>query len=197
MINQYLKNTYYLSVGKLSLISFFWNKLKSHLGYFENSIVNIGCGKHYIDWMVNIDGNIFQKKDIWLDCTIGLPFLNNSIKAIYCSQFLEHFNSVNARKILSEFYRILKPGGCVRIIVPSLEYAVRGYIEKKRSCFPDWPEEFESIGGRFNNFLLCSNQHFLMFDYSFLEELLQEASFTAIFNREEGHSRMLKVNKCT
>ena len=43
---------------------------------------------------------------------------------------------------------------------------------------PGWPDTYGSIGGRFNNFMLCKNQHRTMFDFTFLEELLKEAGFT-------------------
>ncbi len=73
-----------------------------------------------------------------------------------------------------------KPGGTLRIVVPSLEYAVGAFAENKASQLPDWPENFQSIGGRFNNFLLCANQHQSMFDLTFLQELLNEAKFESV-----------------
>ena len=40
---------------------------------------------------------------------------------------------------------------------------------------PDFPDRFQSMGGRFNNYMLCQNQHRVMCDLSFMRELLELA----------------------
>ncbi len=90
MKSQIIKDLYYASFGKLSLLPYCrarWFARRQ----FENALVNIGCGPKYIEGMINVDGNIFQKKDLWLDVTLGLPFLNDSIRGIYASHVMEHF----------------------------------------------------------------------------------------------------------
>lgn len=58
------------------------------------------------------------------DLTYGLPFYDNSVPSIFNSHFLEHLNYVNAERFLRECYRVLKPGGAIRICVPSLDEEV-------------------------------------------------------------------------
>lgn len=41
--------------------------------------------------------------------------------AIYGSHVLEHFTSGDVKKVVSECYRVLKPGGFVVMVVPNLE----------------------------------------------------------------------------
>lgn len=147
---------------------------------FDNAYVNVGCGPKYVAGMINVDGNIFAKKDLWLDVTFGLPFPDNSLRGIYASHFLEHFVGEKVRKILSEFYRTLKHGGAVRLVVPSLEYAIRAYQEEDLSKLPEWPDKYDSPGGRFNNFMLCRDQHSMMFDFGLMEELLKKAGFSKV-----------------
>ena len=143
--------------------------------------------------MINVDGNIFCKKDIWLDVNLGLPFPDCSLKGIYASHVVEHFNGKNVKKLFAEFYRVLKLGGVVRPIVPSLEYAIRAYGAGDVDKLSEWPDSYNSPGGRFNNFMLCRNQHLTMFDFSFLEELLKAAGFSKVFrespNRSQNFSR--------
>jgi predicted SAM-dependent methyltransferase len=191
MRSQYLKDLYYLSVGKTSILSFYWHKAFSR-GRFKDAYLNIGCGEKYIDEMINLDGNIFRKKDIWLDVSLGLPFLDLSIGGIYASHLLEHFNGENVKKLLKEFHRVLKTGGVARLVVPSLEYAITAYNEGNLNKLPEWPEKYHSIGGRFNNFMLCANQHFTMFDFTFLEELLKGSGFSEIYREEPYHSSYFK-----
>jgi predicted SAM-dependent methyltransferase len=115
-----------------------------------------------------------------------------SIQGIYASHIIEHFNSRNVKNLFCEVFRVLKPGGVVRIIVPSLEYAINAYREGNLAKFPEWPEKYNSIGGRFNNFMLCANQHFLMFDFTFLKELLEESGFSKIYREEANRSAYFK-----
>lgn len=190
MVNQRIKDLYYYTIGKLSMLSFLRHKLFSKRK-FAGKTLHIGCGKNYLNGLINIDGNIFRKKDIWLDATLGLPFPAGSMQGIYTSNFLEHFNYADALKISREFYRVLKPGGGLRLVVPSLEYAINMYRENNASAFSSWPADFKSIGGRFNNFLLCGNQHLLMFDFSFLEELLTDAGFKGVMKTFSHKSSFL------
>jgi predicted SAM-dependent methyltransferase len=188
MRSQTLKDLYYASFGKLSFLPFCWNKWLRRRR-FEEALVHIGCGPKYIEGLVNVDGNIFQKKDLWLDVTLGLPFSNNSIRGIYVSHVMEHFDVETARKLFCEFHRVLKPGGVLRIVVPSLEYAVRAFLANDAALLPEWPHRYVSVGGRFNNFMLCANQHRSMFDATFLHELLNEAGFLSVFPESPYNSR--------
>jgi predicted SAM-dependent methyltransferase len=191
MRSQRLKTLYYASVGRLSVFSLWWLRLTGS-GSYANAYVNVGCGTKYVHGMVNIDGNLFRKKDMWLDVTLGLPFPDNSLQGVYASHVIEHFDDKCVRRLFGEVYRVLKPGGAVRLIVPSLEYAIDAYVSGGIEKMPDWPHKYDSAGGRFNNFMLCQNQHFMMFDLSLLEELLSEAGFSNIVRESLQHSDYFK-----
>lgn len=188
MRSQIAKDLYYTFFGKLSFLPYTWNKLTGR-NRFDDALVNIGCGSKYIEGMVNVDGNILRKKDMWLDVTLGLPFPNDTIRGIYASHVIEHFQVKTVRRLFGEFHRVLKPGGTLRLVVPSLEYAVGAFASNDLAKFPEWPDKFSSIGGRFNNFMLCANQHRLMLDMTFLQELLTEARFTSVFRESPYNSR--------
>jgi predicted SAM-dependent methyltransferase len=188
MKNQITKDLYYALFGKLSFLPYCWNRLVGR-DRFDDALVHIGCGPKYIEGMTNIDGNIFRKKDLWLDITLGLPFCSNSVRGVYASHIMEHFKVKTVRRLFREFHRVLKPGGTLRLVVPSLEYAIHAFVANDVSMLPEWPNQFSSVGGRFNNFLLCANQHRSIFDLTFLEELLNEAGFTSICRELPHNSR--------
>jgi predicted SAM-dependent methyltransferase len=194
MKNQITKDVYYALFGKLSVLPYCWNRLFGR-DRFEDALIHIGCGPKYIEGMINVDGNIFRKKDLWLDVTLGLPFLSSSVRGVYASHVMEHFKVNTVRRLFREFHRVLKPGGTLRLVVPSLEYAVRTFMANDLAAFPEWPYRFSSIGGRFNNFLLCANQHRSMFDLTFLEELLHEAGFTSVFRESPQSSRCFALQQ--
>lgn len=53
------------------------------------------------------------------DKSLSIPEIDNSISLIYCSHTLEHLEEVAARNFLRECYRILKPGGILRVALPN------------------------------------------------------------------------------
>lgn len=66
-----------------------------------------------------------------------LPFGDNSINAIYTSHTLEHIFPDRLPFVLSEFYRVLKPGMPVRVVVPNIDIAIREYSKKNYSFLKD------------------------------------------------------------
>jgi prepilin-type processing-associated H-X9-DG protein len=128
---------------------------------------------------------------MWLDLKNGIPFASETVDGIYASHVLEHFYYKEVRKIFKESYRVLKPGGGLRMIVPSMEGAIAAYLDGNRSWFSEFPTKFESLGGRFVNFLFCDGQHRLAFDFSFAEEVMSDAGFSTIVRMNYGESKLL------
>lgn len=61
------------------------------------------------------------------DLRKGIPFPNNSSDLVYHSHVLEHIDRENVGKFLTEIFRVLKPGGILRICVPDLWQLVQEY----------------------------------------------------------------------
>lgn len=57
-----------------------------------------------------------------------LPYEPNTFDEIYCNHVLEHLTLEDGRQLVREFYRILKPGGMCRLVVPDLELVAREYL---------------------------------------------------------------------
>ena len=58
----------------------------------------------------------------------GFPFPANRFDFVYSSHVIEHFTLKEARFLLREAYRVLKPGGVIRAVVPDLEGTAREYL---------------------------------------------------------------------
>jgi SAM-dependent methyltransferase len=78
--------------------------------------VNFGCGTNKIPGWNNHD------KDV--DITKRLPYADNSVSFIFAEHCIEHVSYYEAVNFLKECVRILKPGGMIRISVPSIENLV-------------------------------------------------------------------------
>ena len=94
----------------------------------EMQMVNVGCGRHFHrDW-VNLDLVSRIPGVVRYDLRHGLPFSEGACDVIYHSHLLEHLTNENARSFLSDCFRVLKPGGILRVVVPDLEGIVRAYL---------------------------------------------------------------------
>lgn len=119
--------------------------------------VNLGCGNHTPEGWVNVDyafGARLAKIPFFrvINKKIGLfqmdwddrikihdlrrtfPFDNGSVDVVYTSHTLEHFSKQDGKLFLGECYRVLRPGGILRVVVPDLEAIVSDYISGKTSA---------------------------------------------------------------
>jgi ubiquinone/menaquinone biosynthesis C-methylase UbiE len=57
-----------------------------------------------------------------------LPFADGSADAVYASHVLEHLYREQGQQLIRESFRVLAPGGVVRIVVPDLNSIVQEYL---------------------------------------------------------------------
>ena len=114
------------------------------LGDVKNKkILDLGCGSgEYILTMFKMGGicsgqdissrfvnkalNMLKKGKFRADIKIGsvtkLLFDDNFFDAVFSADFFEHINYEEKNKVISEVYRVLKPGGILTIKTPNLDY---------------------------------------------------------------------------
>lgn len=93
--------------------------------------LNLGCGSNYSkqkEW-VNLDFFPNGENIIKHNLLLGIPFENNSFDLVYHSHVLEHFSKDDGEKFIAECFRVLKPGGILRVAVPDLERIARIYLK--------------------------------------------------------------------
>jgi predicted SAM-dependent methyltransferase len=84
--------------------------------------VNIGCGPYKEPDYINIDINPRWGPDVVRDIRKGLPFDDSSVDMLLASHFLEHLSIEEFMEVMEECYRVLKPTGSFRIIVPLMDF---------------------------------------------------------------------------
>lgn len=72
---------------------------------------------------------IFPDNVKYGDIIKGLPEQDNSCDGVYCSHTLEHLALDDFRKALRNTYKMMKPGGIFRCVVPDFAWAARSYVE--------------------------------------------------------------------
>jgi SAM-dependent methyltransferase len=153
--------------------------------------LHLGCGTNYLPGFLNIDANPMQKIDLWLDVRCGLPFASSSVDSIYSTHMIEHFYPDELEHLFRECGRVLKPEGGIRLVVPSLKNAITAYQQGRHDWFYDeFPRHFDSLGGRFSNFVFCDGQHRTAFDFGYLDEVLRSAGFGQVEESAEGRSHL-------
>ena len=142
--------------------------------------VQLGPGrKNYLPGWINVDANMFTGKcDVWADFSRDLPFRDGTIDALYSHHVVEHLPDLDRH--FAEACRCLKSGGVYRVGGPSGDNAIKKFVEGDVGWFSDFPDKRQSVGGRFNNFILCRNEHLAILTESYLKELMHAAGFRTI-----------------
>jgi SAM-dependent methyltransferase len=92
------------------------------------TLVNIGCGSVFHPAWVSLDAHPANSSILRWDVRNGLPFQDKQMEACYASHLLEHLTRNAAARLLGECWRVLRPGGTVRVVVPDLEAIARHYL---------------------------------------------------------------------
>lgn len=142
---------------------------------------------------------VFPDNVMYGDIVKGLPVEDNSCDAVFCCNMLEHLALEDFRMALRNTYKILKPGGIFRCIVPDLEIHARDYIKAIEAGNPNAAIDFiggieigtrkrpKGIRGLLSSFFGNSN-HLWMWDDLSMREELKNAGFTEIRRCHYGDS---------
>jgi SAM-dependent methyltransferase len=65
---------------------------------------------------------------VYFDLRKRFPFENESVDAIYAAHVWEHLALSTAKNATEECYRVLKPGGILRLVVPNIRDAIEEYL---------------------------------------------------------------------
>ena len=182
MLHQRYKDTVFWGIAKATLPNYYLRRyVASPRSANGARHLHLGCGPKYLFGFVNVDANLFNELDLWLDVRNGLPFAANSVDSIYSTHMFEHFYPDELQLLLRDCQRVLKPGGGIRLIVPNLASAISAYSQRQIDWFDaSFPRHFDSLGGRFSNFAFCDGQHRTAFDFTYMDKVLRQAGFREV-----------------
>lgn len=95
--------------------------------------LNLGCGVSYIKsprWL-NLDWQSKSRHVKKHNLLKKLPIEDNSVELVYSSHLIEHLTKEDCFNILTESFRVLKPGGTLRLSLPDFEEMARAYVAYK------------------------------------------------------------------
>jgi len=157
----------------------------------DKTLLNIGCGPYTNEDFINLDYEWRPHLDICWDITVKkFPFPDASLEGIYTEHCLEHIPYEKCFENLKEFYRLLKPGGTVRIIVPDAEIYFDAYQARKTDKSVRLPyDQKEETPAISINRIFRANGHLFIYDFETFEMNLRKVGFKNITKESLGKGR--------
>ena len=122
-----------------------------------------------------------------------LPFPDNSVDCIYSSHAFEHLTYEASLNVARRCYRVLRPGGVIRIAVPDLGRIVQDYLNNPEPLASHQFLHRTGVAGMqmfWRSVLHPGASHRQMFDERSLCHMLREAGFPQPAKKEFGESRI-------
>ena len=165
----------------------------------ENPIrkLQIGAGSSRLQGWLNTD---IEPGDglAYLDATKPFPFEDGTLHYIFSEHVIEHLSYDEGKAMVAEAFRVLAPGGRMRISTPDLAQFIalfdrnpseeaRAYLDGKRA-WHEWPKE-PNAATIILNLQMSSWGHKFIYDAETLSGVLSRAGFQNIQEFEENISR--------
>lgn len=162
--------------------------VKLNLGSFQDTI---GHGWTNID-ILNVRQHI-PADHLFKQCDLrqGIPYA--AVDLIRCSHLIEHLTLEEAKNLLREMHRVLKPGGLARIATPDADIIFKHYMAKDMAFFNQiQPPEYiqtPTEGEKLSRLLFSGDyQHRAVYNFEMLKNFLEQAGFAKVFRSVAGFS---------
>jgi predicted SAM-dependent methyltransferase len=167
-------------------------------GYLKRNPVRklqIGAGPNNFPGWLNTDYKPIEGQ-AYLDATARFPLPDKSFDYVFSEHVIEHFNYWEGLDMLRESFRIMKPGGRIRVVTPNLNQLVRlfqrekaddQYIQQKLQAVTYWPKTPDDAG-LILNLELHDWGHQFVYSPTLLRDSLSRAGFRNIRQYQVGES---------
>jgi len=145
--------------------------------------LHLGCGGRRADGYCNVDITPQDSVDVVDDVSKLSRFPDGYARSIYACHVLEHFSHKQVPEILDRWFRVLMPGGEIRISVPDIDRIVRIYTKNWTHFQTDGNSPWIGLlyGGQLDEY----DFHKTGFNFCWMNLLLRNAGFVDI--REYPH----------
>jgi predicted SAM-dependent methyltransferase len=101
---------------------------------------------------------------------------------------MEHFSLADGERIAREVHRVLRAGGCLRLIVPDGELVLRRYFEAPEALVNRRGTGVETPMEVVNLYFRQRYEHQFVYDWPTMEKMLLRAGFAVVCRSAFGQS---------
>lgn len=176
-------------------------KIRKYLSNTTEPKLQIGCGRNPLKGWLNTGISLRESwNGVYLNA--GQPFmlLDETFNYVFSEHLFEHLTYPQALNMLAESYRVLKPGGIIRIATPDLRFLIGLYQDPEKTIHKEYIEYSAEKGGLPASPVYVINRfhttwgHQIIYDKETLENLLVNTGFKNITICEVGKSNHKVLN---
>jgi predicted SAM-dependent methyltransferase len=178
-------------------------RIRAYLDTHESRKLQLGCGKNILEGWCNTD--LYRDEDVlYLDAKEPFPCDDRTFDYIFCEHLIEHCEYREGMHMLRECFRVLRPGGKIRIATPDLLFVIRLNDPEKTEAqkrYIAWAAEHylpdvETCRDVFviHNFFR-SWGHKVIYDFKALQDLMKAVGFVSIARHDVGESSDKNLQK--
>jgi SAM-dependent methyltransferase len=153
--------------------------------------LHIGAGGILLDGWLNVDIAPLSPQVSYLDAAAPYPIVESTFDYVYSEHVFEHLDLPQQRRMLAEVYRVLRPGGTIRMATPDFDVLIALTTEEKPflteyrrwSAQTYYPDQLAALGDSAYAAVFVINNYFYNWGHRFihnsfsLRTLLENAGF--------------------
>lgn len=155
--------------------------------------LNLGCGHNVLPGWLNVDLEGGRHGKTFMNALRPFPLPDASIDAILCEHLIEHVPAEGGVFLLKEAFRVLKPGGAIRVITPDLEGLARMCVQAPNDAERRYLDFVAQLHKRPSiapsdalNYIFYEYGHRHIYTVARLRAVLDEAGFKDISESRAG-----------
>ncbi len=98
--------------------------IEAYLAGHDEARLQLGCGPNLMTGWLNTDYDDREESVAFLDCTQPFPLPDNRFHYVFSEHLIEHLDYTDGSHMLREAYRVLRPGGRLRVTTPNFNFLI-------------------------------------------------------------------------
>lgn len=189
-LSRFIRTYHYLLHGHLLRTL----RVRRYLRSTEEPRVQLGGGPNLLDGWLNSD---LVHGEIYLNATRRFPLPDASLAYVFSEHMIEHVSESQGLHMIRESYRVLRPGGVLRVTTPDLQKVITIYEDDNPSVslreylsFLDetLPSDAHPRAAQMLNTYMRAWGHRFVYDEEDLTAKLLDAGFSQVKRVEPGES---------